>query len=151
MRASVIRTNKGVEDNGVDIRIDTDVLVIGGGGAACRTAIASHDAGARTTVVLKGKFGTSGATVAPGRGVAWQAADMCSGGDDSPRAHFANIVDAGLGMADPRLARILAHEVLERTEELESGGSNLRPTLGASSLTILATRVLVTSREHTAF
>jgi len=123
----VIRTNTGIEDRGVDIIVDTDVLVIGGGGAACRAAIASHEAGARTTVVLKGKFGRSGATVAPGMGVAWQAADACSSGEDSPEVHFANIIDAGLGMADPRLARILAYEVLERMEELERWGLQFVP------------------------
>lgn len=112
---------------GVERTIETDVLVIGGGGAACRAAIAAHDAGARTILVLKGKLGASGATVAPGRGVAWQAADDCSSPEDSPEVHFRNIMDAGLGMADPRLARLLAYEVLERMDELEDWGLRFVP------------------------
>jgi fumarate reductase (CoM/CoB) subunit A len=109
--------------------VNTDVLVIGGGGAAVRAAVAASDAGARACIVLKGKLGQSGATVAaPGvPGVAWQAADHCSSSDDSPEVHFHNIVDAGLGMADPRLARIVAYEVLERMEELERWGLRFIP------------------------
>ena len=70
----------------VERTIETDVLVIGGGGAASRAAVAAYDAGARTILALKGDVGTSGATVAPGRAVAWQAADGCSGDEDSPEA-----------------------------------------------------------------
>ena len=107
--------------------VTTDVLVIGGGGAACRAAVAAHDAGAQTTLVLKGTLGACGATVAPGRGVAWQVADTCAGPEDSPEVHLHNILDVGLGMADPRLARILAYELLERTEEMERWGLHFEP------------------------
>lgn len=107
--------------------IDTDVLVIGGGGAACRAAVAAHDAGARTILALKGKLGLCGATVAPGRGVAWQAADGCSGTEDGPEVHRRNIINVGLGMADPRLARLLAYEVLDRMEEMEGWGLQFVP------------------------
>ena len=41
--------------------------------------------------------------------------------------HYRNILDTGLGMADPRLARILAHESVERTEELERWGMRFVP------------------------
>ena len=112
----------------VDRTIDTDVLVIGGGGAACRAAVAAHDAGARTVLALKGELGTSGATVAPGRGVAWQVADGCSAPEDSPEIHLQNTLDAGLGMADPRLARILAYELIERTFEMERWGLQFVPS-----------------------
>jgi succinate dehydrogenase/fumarate reductase flavoprotein subunit len=111
----------------IDRWIETDVLVIGGGGAACRAAVAAHDAGARTIVALKGRLGASGATVVPGRGVAWQAADGCSSPEDSPEVHLRNILDAGLGMADPRLARLLAYEVIERLAELEAWGLEFIP------------------------
>lgn len=112
---------------GITRTIDTDVLVIGGGGAACRAAVAAHDGGARTIVALKGQLGTSGATVAAGHGVAWQAADECAGPDDSPEVHHRNIIDVGLGMADERLARILAYEILDRMEELEGWGLQFAP------------------------
>ena len=112
----------------IERTIDTDVLVIGGGGAACRAAIAAHDAGADAILALKGELGTSGATVAPGRGVAWQVADGCSAPDDSPETHLSNILDVGLGMADPRLARIIAYELPERTFEMERWGLQFVPS-----------------------
>lgn len=46
-----------VENAGIDRIFDTDVLVIGGGGTAVRAAVAAYDAGAKTTVVLKGQRG----------------------------------------------------------------------------------------------
>ena len=112
----------------IDKTIYTDVLVIGGGGAACRAAIAASDAGAATIMALKGTLGTSGATVAPGRGVAWQVADGCSAPEDSPETHLRNILDVGLGMADPRLARIVAYELPERTFEMERWGLRFVPS-----------------------
>ncbi len=126
----------------IDKTIDTDVLVIGGGGAALRAAVAAHDAGATVTVVLKGKLGQCGATVSPNsRGVAWQMADECAADEtsaldahasaadaqDSPEVHCRNILDAGLDMADPRLARLLAYEVGEHAEELERWGLQFIP------------------------
>ena len=111
----------------VEAIVDTDVLVIGGGGAACRAAVAAHDAGARVILALKGGLGHSGATVAPGAAVAWQAGDECAGPDDSPDVHLRNILDTGLGMADPRLARILAYEIVDRMEEMEGWGLRFVP------------------------
>jgi fumarate reductase (CoM/CoB) subunit A len=112
----------------VDRIISTDVLVIGGGGAAVRAAVAAFDAGAKTMVVLKGQRGRSGATVSPdSAGVAWQLADECSGTQDSPEAHYRNIMEVGLGMVDPRLARILAYEIVERSAELERWGLQFAP------------------------
>ena len=59
-------------------------------------------------------------------GVAWQMADECSE-EDSPDIHLNNILEAGLGMAAPRLARILAYEIGERSAELESWGMRFIP------------------------
>lgn len=104
----------------------TDVLVIGGGAAGSRAAVAAAASGARTMLVLKGEVGKSGSTCypAPGaHGSAYQAADGCSAADgDSPDAHHQEIMDAALGMADPRLARILADESPERLRELIEWG-----------------------------
>jgi succinate dehydrogenase/fumarate reductase flavoprotein subunit len=117
----------------VDKRVDADVLVIGGGGAALRAAVAAHDAGARVIVALKGALGRCGATVSPNsRGVAWQMADECASDgasslDASSDVHYRNILDAGLGMADPRLARLLAYEVTDRARELEHWGLRFIP------------------------
>ncbi|MFG3619234.1 FAD-dependent oxidoreductase [Nocardia sp. NPDC047654] len=55
------------------LQISTDVLVIGGGPAACWAAIHAREAGAEVTVVDKGYCGTSGATAPSGTGV-WYVA-----------------------------------------------------------------------------
>lgn len=51
----------------------TDVLVIGGGPAACWAAVHAREAGAEVVLVDKGYCGTSGATAPSGTGV-WYVA-----------------------------------------------------------------------------
>ena len=107
---------------------ETDVLVVGAGAAASRTALAAAQAGARTTIAVKKRLGQSGATNYPRKGPygsAWQAADGCGGPDDSPEVHYRDIMTAALGMADARMAWTLAHEAPERLLELEGWGFQL--------------------------
>ncbi|MBT3996447.1 MAG: FAD-binding protein [Chloroflexi bacterium] len=109
---------------------ETDVLVIGGGAAAARSAVAASASGASVTMVLKKQLGKSGATNYPGMnkhrvGSAWQAADGCGGADDSPEVHYNDIMLAAAGMADARMAKILAEESPERLLELEGWGFEL--------------------------
>ena len=69
--------------------LQTDVLVVGGGGAAARAAIEAFDAGARVTLVTKGKLGTGGATgyaIADFAGLA--VADGIEDPTDSPELHW---------------------------------------------------------------
>ena len=108
----------------------TDVLVIGGGAAASRAALAAAASGASVTMVLKKKLGKSGSTNYPGMnsigvGSAWQAADGCGGSEDSPEVHYQDIMTAAAGMADARMAKILAEESPERLLELEKWGFEL--------------------------
>ena len=51
------------------MRMKTDVLVIGGGGAGLRAAIAAADCGAQVLLVSKKQIGQAGAT-------AWPIAEM---------------------------------------------------------------------------
>lgn len=120
--------------------LQTDVLVIGGGGAASRAAIEARLAGAGVILVTKGTFGTigtrgSGATnsalspfgilATPG----W-AGDL-SGGEKAlahmiaaPKEQsFFNIIQVGLGMADPKLARILVEDAVETRASLLKWGA----------------------------
>ncbi len=108
--------------------IKTDVLVIGGGVAATRAALASSQSGSKTIMVLKKELGKSGSTNWPRKGIygsAWQAADGCSGNLDSPDVHYKDIMNAALGMADAKLAKILSEEAPERLIELTELGFNL--------------------------
>lgn len=98
------------------------MLVIGGGIAGLRAAVAGARCGARTVLVIKGTLGKSGSSDAAAIGISWQAADGCGGPDDSPEVHYQDVMHAAQGMADARLARIIASEAVERFHELESWG-----------------------------
>lgn len=105
-----------------------DVLVIGGGGAALQAAWQASLAGSSVIVVEKGQIGTAGATVSQNSdSLAWQMADRCSDNTDSPDQHAQNIIDVGLGMADPSLAHLLAEEVVPVSKELEDLGLRFIP------------------------
>ena len=56
-------------------QIHTDVLVIGGGPAACWAALSARESGAEVVLVDKGYCGTSGATAPAGTGVWYVAPD----------------------------------------------------------------------------
>ncbi len=56
-------------------QIDTDVLVIGGGPAACWAALSARERGARVVLADKGYCGASGATASAGTGVWYVAPD----------------------------------------------------------------------------
>ena len=104
---------------------ETDVLVIGCGGAGCRAAYEACRRGARVTVVTKGRFGRSGTTafrVADTAG--YNAADGVVDPDDSPEEHYQDIIAAGLGMAYPGLAQVLAAGAVETISFLQSLGVN---------------------------
>jgi fumarate reductase (CoM/CoB) subunit A len=103
-------------------KVETDVLIIGGGGAAARAALEAYDKGVRVLTILKGHLGTSGATVYPVTDYAgFQASHGCNP-SDNPGSHFQDILDAALGMCDPRLARIVAEESPEALRRLEEFG-----------------------------
>lgn len=103
---------------------ETDVLVIGGGMAAMRAAIAAADAGVDVIVVTKAPAAKSGASTMAGGGIA--AAMGIRDPSDSPEAHYNDIVKAGRGLADPELARILAQEAPARVRDLVEYGVRFR-------------------------
>lgn len=101
---------------------DCDVLIIGAGGAALRSAYESAKRHTTVIVIEKGVAGNSGATVSQNsQSLAWQMADECSL-DDSPKEHARNIVDIGLGVANKHLASLLAEEVVDVSMELQQLG-----------------------------
>jgi fumarate reductase (CoM/CoB) subunit A len=103
--------------------VRTDVLVVGGGGAACRAALEADMAGADTILAVKGAFASigirgAGATaggVSDRGGVQFPGLAGIQGFDpgDIPitvEQDYANIIQLGLGMTDPKLARIMAEQ-----------------------------------------
>lgn len=100
--------------------VRTDVLIIGAGLAGCRAAIAAAENGAKSVLMLaKGPFMTSGSSFYPlAQAVGLSAATPRAVPDDSPEAHFQDILAAGAETCDHRLARILAYEAPERLADL---------------------------------
>jgi succinate dehydrogenase/fumarate reductase flavoprotein subunit len=114
----------------VSQRVETDVLVIGGGGAAARAALAACEAGARTTLAVKGWFGWTGlrGAGATGCGVApWWGYSAGRGvpgkPDEETELNVALIVQAGLGMADPTLVRSMVTGQEDARKDLERFGA----------------------------
>ncbi|MBE3145496.1 MAG: FAD-binding protein [Planctomycetes bacterium] len=104
--------------------VSTDVLVIGGGCAAARAALEAHESGVDVTIVTKGSFGSSGTSgckriVTPG---GFSVADGDVDATDHPDIHFKDIVLAGSGMCDEKLARILVDEAPVALRDLEQRG-----------------------------
>lgn len=102
--------------------VKTDVLIVGGGGAACRAALAASDQGVRVLMVLKHTIGHSGATTHKCCEMAGYVVPGCGDPEDSEEKYYDDIMDAALGMADPALVQILVENAGPRFEELRSWG-----------------------------
>ncbi|MDD3827760.1 MAG: FAD-binding protein [Anaerolineae bacterium] len=98
---------------------ETDVLVIGSGGAGLYAAIRAAEAGARVTIWDKGLVSKSGGTVG-GAGIA--AVGPWSVPGDGPDVHAADTLAGGAYLNDESLVRILANEAGERVGEMERWG-----------------------------
>lgn len=102
-------------------KIYTDVLIIGGGSAACRAAIEAADAGARVLMISKRPPERAGATSYPVAEMAgYNAGDPAVCGD--VESHYNDIINAGQGMADPNLAVVLATGAPQTVKKLEEWG-----------------------------
>jgi fumarate reductase (CoM/CoB) subunit A len=105
--------------------IESDVLIVGGGGAAARAALEAHLQGSKVVMVMKGKFGECGATAYKVAEMAgYNVADGKVDPQDNPREHFKDICRAAAGMCDEGLAKILTEKALLTIPELEGWGVN---------------------------
>lgn len=109
-------------------RYKTDVLVVGGGGAATAATIAAHEKDASTMLAVKGRFGVpgvrgAGATSNP-LGDFWTIRTVGPKGGffNPPDAVLADMIQSGLGMADPELCRIFVDEVSDAVKRLQTMG-----------------------------
>ena len=80
---------------------DCDVLVVGGGGAGASAALLAQEAGARTILVTKLRFGDANTMMAQG-GI--QAADKPN---DTPARHYLDVIGGGGYFNDPDLVEAL--------------------------------------------
>ncbi len=105
--------------------VETEILIIGAGFAGCRAAIEAHDLGANVLIVTNGPFIATGSSFHPIRltwGRGYTAGLGINGEADTPEAHFADILRAGQGLTDQRLARILVADAPARYHDLEKFG-----------------------------
>lgn len=97
------------------VDLETDVLVVGGGGAGASAALLAHQNGARVTLVTKLRFGDANTMMAQG-GI--QAADKPS---DTPAMHYMDVIGGGHFTNDPNLVEALVMDapyVIKWLEEL---------------------------------
>ncbi|MDP9247913.1 MAG: FAD-binding protein, partial [Candidatus Dormibacteraeota bacterium] len=100
--------------------VETDVLVIGAGGAGMRGAVAAALSGARVTVICKSLLGKAHTVMAEG-GMAAALGNVAH--LDSWEAHFADTMKGGKLINNWRMAEIHAKEAPERVLELERWGA----------------------------
>ena len=100
--------------------LETEVLVIGGGGAGCRAAIEAHDKGSKVLMMLKGRLGNSGCTL----WVGISSAVGSWGGDksDSTETSMIDLLSYGVYLGNQDLAKILSDESADRVHEMEEWG-----------------------------
>jgi fumarate reductase (CoM/CoB) subunit A len=101
-------------------KIQSDVLVIGGGGAGVRAAIEADSLGVSVALVSKGVISRCGLT--PMAGYSYQAAFGHANAADNPRVHFEDTVREGRRLGDENLILCLTEEARERALEMEKYG-----------------------------
>jgi succinate dehydrogenase / fumarate reductase flavoprotein subunit len=100
--------------------VETDVLVIGAGGAGLRGAIAAAESGAKVLVVCKSLLGKAHTVMAEG-GVAAAMHNVAY--QDNWEVHFADTMKGGKLLNDWRMAELHAKESPDRVLELERWGA----------------------------
>jgi succinate dehydrogenase/fumarate reductase flavoprotein subunit len=95
---------------------ETDILVVGGGGAGCSAALLANDNNARVTLVTKLRLGDANTMMAQG-GI--QAADRP---EDSPAIHYLDVLGGGHFTNIPELVEVLVMDAPLVIQWLESLG-----------------------------
>jgi fumarate reductase (CoM/CoB) subunit A len=99
--------------------LETDVLIIGAGGAGLRAAIEVKNIGGDILIVSKGKFPT-GCVTAIAMGAMLAAFDR----QDSVDRHFEETLQGGHCLNNPNLVRILVNQAKKKAKDLEQYGTN---------------------------
>lgn len=100
------------------IKVKTDVLVIGGGGAASRAALSAAQQGAKVRLVTKAPLKSGGSTVHGASEIMSMGAAGFGDKADGVEIHYDDTMRAGKGFIDPKLVRILAEDAPDRVRDL---------------------------------
>src|SRR5580700_6701811 len=101
------------------MRVETDVLVIGAGGAGMYAAIEAARAGCDVLLIDRSLIGRGGATVMAQMTV---AVALGSEVPDHWRHHLDDTLQAGRGLCDPALARLLCEQGPDCIREMDAWG-----------------------------
>ena len=101
------------------MHVETDVLIIGSGGAGMYAAIEAARAGCGVFLVDRSLIGRGGATVMAQMTV---AVALASQTPDHWSHHYDDTLEAGRGLCDERLARLLCEEGPDCIRELDEWG-----------------------------
>ena len=101
------------------MHVQTDVLVIGSGGAGMYAAIEAAEAGAAVLLADRSLIGRGGATVMAQMTV---AAALGSQAPDHWTYHLRDTLEAGRGLCDERLAQLLCEEGPDCIRQLDEWG-----------------------------
>lgn len=120
--ADVLETKSRMDLKEIDLTnpdIETDVLIIGGGGAGTSAALIAGQSGVKVTMVTKLRHGDANTMMAEG-GI--QASSK--GEKDSPYYHYLDVMGGGHFTNDPDLVDTLVSNAPEAIRWLESLGVN---------------------------
>jgi succinate dehydrogenase / fumarate reductase flavoprotein subunit len=101
------------------LHLETDVLVIGAGGAGMYAAIAASEGGAKVLLADRSLIGRGGATVMAMMTVAVAV------GEETPddwQFHYRDTLASGRGLCNPKLARLLCEEGPECIRQMDKWG-----------------------------
>src|SRR3954453_6840077 len=102
-----------------DMHVETDVLIIGAGGAGMYAAIEAARAGCDVFLADRSLIGRGGATVMAQMTVAAALGSQPAG----PWSHhYHDTLEAGRGLCDERLARLLCEQGPECIREMDAWG-----------------------------
>ena len=105
---------------------DCDVLIIGGGLAACMAALEASKRNMDVVLVDKGRLGRSGSS--PTSGGVPQAAFGHADPRDSKEMHFKDTIVGGDFIPNQKIVRAIVNEVTDRVIELEEIGLHFKKT-----------------------
>ena len=100
--------------------LETDVLIIGAGGAGMSAAIAASNEGRKVTLVDRSLIGRGGATIMAQMTVAVALGEQVP---DDWRFHYADTLKAGRGLCSEPLARFLCENGVESIRLMDDWGT----------------------------